>query len=75
VSADGGQHWRETRLGPDLGRYAFRRWSAQVRLARGKAKLAVRAVSRSGETQPAVARWNPAGYMRNVIETLTIEAS
>lgn len=75
VSADGGQHWRETRLGPDLGRYAFRRWSTEVRLARGKAKLAVRAVSRSGETQPAVPRWNPAGYMRNVIETLTIEAS
>lgn len=74
VSADGGRSWRAARLGPDLGRYAFRRWSTNVRLARGKASLAVRAVSRSGETQPSAARWNPAGYMRNVIETTRIEA-
>jgi hypothetical protein len=32
----------------------------------------VRAVNRDGETQPAAATWNPAGYMRNVIETIKV---
>jgi DMSO/TMAO reductase YedYZ molybdopterin-dependent catalytic subunit len=75
VSADGGQSWREARLGPDLGRYAFRRWTTDVRLPRGKAQMAVRATSRTGETQPTAARWNPSGYMRNVVETTTVEVS
>jgi hypothetical protein len=35
----------------------------------------VRAVNRAGETQPAAARWNPAGYMRNVIETTRVNVA
>jgi len=34
----------------------------------------VRATTRSGETQPSESRWNPAGYMRNVIETVWVES-
>ena len=30
--------------------------------------------SRSGETQPLTATWNPAGYMRNVVETVKVVA-
>jgi DMSO/TMAO reductase YedYZ molybdopterin-dependent catalytic subunit len=74
ISSDGGQAWTEANLGPDLGRYSFRPWSAHVQLARGAHVLKVRAVSRSGETQPTEPRWNPSGYMRNVVETLAVDA-
>ena len=29
----------------------------------------------AGETQPLEALWNPAGYMRNVVETLRVTAA
>ncbi|QUD86319.1 SorA family sulfite dehydrogenase catalytic subunit [Phenylobacterium montanum] len=75
VSADGGASWTPARLGPDLGRYAFRPWSAQVRLTAGRHALKVKATSHAGETQPAEQPWNPSGYLRNLIETVTVEAA
>jgi DMSO/TMAO reductase YedYZ molybdopterin-dependent catalytic subunit len=74
VSTDGGKTWRQARLGPDLGKYAYRPWSAQVTLGRGKHALKVRAVNNAGQGQPAEPRWNPSGYMRNVIETVNVTA-
>ncbi|HEY1928900.1 MAG TPA: molybdopterin-dependent oxidoreductase [Caulobacteraceae bacterium] len=75
LSVDDGKTWTGTELGPDLGRYSFRAWSARVQLSPGSCRLKVQAVSRSGETQPLEPRWNPAGYMRNVVETVTVEAA
>jgi DMSO/TMAO reductase YedYZ molybdopterin-dependent catalytic subunit len=75
LSADGGKTWTGTELGPDLGRYSFRTWRTRVQLPPGACRLKVQAVSRSGETQPSEPRWNPAGYMRNVVETVTVEAA
>ena len=75
VSGDGGATWRDAALGEDLGRYSFRGWEAAVPVAAGRTALSVRAVANSGETQPVEQPWNPAGYMRNVIETVTIEAA
>jgi DMSO/TMAO reductase YedYZ molybdopterin-dependent catalytic subunit len=75
LSADGGQTWSGAGLGQDLGRYAFRPWQARLTLPSGKHAIQVQAISRSGETQPAQPRWNPSGYMRNVIETVTVEAA
>jgi DMSO/TMAO reductase YedYZ molybdopterin-dependent catalytic subunit len=74
VSADGGQTWAAAALGVDLGRYSFRPWSTRIKLPPGPSVLVVRALSRQGETQPAQPRWNPAGYMRNVTETVRVEA-
>jgi hypothetical protein len=34
----------------------------------------VRAVNRIGQGQPASALWNPAGYMRNVVESTRVVA-
>jgi hypothetical protein len=34
----------------------------------------VRAVNRVGESQPAEPLWNPAGYLRNVIEHIDVIA-
>jgi sulfite dehydrogenase len=73
-SDDGGREWRETTLGKDLGRYSFREWSTSFAPAKaGKYDLKVKAISRTGESQPPEPRWNPAGYMRNVIETMRVE--
>jgi DMSO/TMAO reductase YedYZ molybdopterin-dependent catalytic subunit len=75
VSTDGGKTWMEAKLGCDLGKYSFREWKLPVKLAAGSHELKVRATSNSGETQPAEPRWNPAGYLRNVVETVRVTAA
>jgi sulfite dehydrogenase (cytochrome) subunit A len=72
VSTDGGKTWANAKLGRDLGKYSFRAWKLPVKLAAGSYDLKVRATSNSGETQPETPRWNPAGYLRNVVETLRV---
>ncbi len=75
VSADGGKTWIEASLGDDLGRYSFREWKASLKLAPGKYRLMVRAANRAGQSQPLEPLWNPAGYMRNVVETTNVIAA
>jgi len=75
VSTDDGKSWSETELGKDLGRYSFREWTASITLNAGPAELKCRAVNRLGETQPMEPLWNPAGYMRNVVETVKVNAA
>jgi sulfite dehydrogenase len=75
VSIDGGKTWQTAQLGQDLGKYSLREWSSQVRLAAGEQELKVRATANDGNTQPMQASWNPAGYMRNVVETVRVTAS
>ncbi|MGJ5095056.1 molybdopterin-dependent oxidoreductase [Bradyrhizobium oligotrophicum] len=75
VSTDGGKNWTDAKLGRDLGKYSFREWKLPVKLAVGAHDLKVRATSNSGETQPETPRWNPAGYLRNVVETVRVTAA
>jgi DMSO/TMAO reductase YedYZ molybdopterin-dependent catalytic subunit len=73
VSADGGRVWRAAALAGDLGRYSFREWTLPfIPRERGPLELKVRATAASGETQPDQATWNPAGYARNVIESIRV---
>lgn len=74
LSADDGKSWKEARLGEDLGRYSFREWRLGVALPAGKHGLKVRAETSAGEVQPLTAGWQPAGYMHNPVETITVEA-
>jgi sulfite dehydrogenase (cytochrome) subunit A len=75
VSADNGQTWTPAQLGKDFGKYSFREWTLPIELAPGNHELRVRATNNAGDTQPTEARWNPAGYLRNVIETVRVTAS
>ncbi|HVZ08625.1 molybdopterin-dependent oxidoreductase [Rhodopila sp.] len=75
LSADGGETWAEARLGDDLGRYSFRAWQAPITLPKGEHTLMVRAINRIGQSQPMQPLWNPAGYMRNVVETVHVKAA
>ncbi|MDE2229861.1 MAG: molybdopterin-dependent oxidoreductase [Alphaproteobacteria bacterium] len=76
LSADGGKTWHTTHLGRDEGRYGFRRWETRFTpAAKGPATLMVRCTNSSGEAQPTQANWNPAGFMRNVIESTPVSVA
>lgn len=74
-SSDGGSTWREATLEEDYGKYSFRRWNARLDATSGTYALAVRATALDGSVQPATAGWNPAGYLRNAIETYRVTVS
>jgi hypothetical protein len=74
VSDDGGMTWRRTQLGTDHGRYSFREWSAVWQAPRaGSYRLMVRAFNTIGESQDSQPLWNPAGYLRNVIQHVDVQ--
>jgi sulfite dehydrogenase len=75
LSSDGGATWRRVQLGSDLGRYSFREWSATwTPPGPGQYRLMVRAFNAIGESQSTQPLWNPAGYLRNVIEHVDVQA-
>ena len=75
-SADGGKTWHATHLGTDEGKYSFRRWETLFTPAvKGNYSLMIRCTSTSGEVQPAQANWNPAGFMRNIIESTPVSVA
>jgi len=76
LSTDGGQSWRRAQLGPDLGRFSFREWSTSwTPPAPGEYRLMVRAFNGIGESQGTQPLWNPAGYLRNVVEHVDVRAA
>jgi len=75
VSVDSGKSWVKAKLGKDLGKYSFREWQLPVTLAAGVHDIKVRATNNAGQVQPMEASWNPAGYLRNVIETVRVTAA
>ena len=75
VSTDDGKSWMDAKLGEDLGKYSFRPWTLPVKLAAGTHEVRVKATNNAGQSQAMKPRWNPAGYMRNVIETTRVTAA
>jgi DMSO/TMAO reductase YedYZ molybdopterin-dependent catalytic subunit len=74
-SADAGSHWQESRLGPDHGKYSFRQWSADLRPSSwGRQTLMVKAFNTAGASQPDRANWNGSGFMRNVVESISVQS-
>ena len=74
-SIDRGQSWRGTQLGKDEGKYGFRQWRTQLTLpAAGEYSLLVRCTNSNGVAQPDTPNWNPAGFMRNVTESIDVIA-
>jgi sulfite dehydrogenase len=76
VSDDGGATWHRAQLGTDLGRYSLREWLATwTPRQAGDYRLLVRAFNGISESQGYELLWNPSGYLRNVIEAITVQAS
>ncbi len=75
-SQDSGSYWQETRLGrTDHGKYSFRTWEISYKPpARGQQVLMVKAVNNAGVSQPDHANWNGGGFMRNLVESVTVQA-
>ena len=75
-SEDAGRTWRAAELGKDLGKYSFREWTIPFTPKQsGAFELKVKATNRIGQSQPMEPLWNPAGYMRNVVETVKVTAT
>jgi DMSO/TMAO reductase YedYZ molybdopterin-dependent catalytic subunit len=73
VSTDNGRTWNETKLGKDLGKYAWIQWTYPWQPKKpGKYTLMVRATNSIGQSQPFAPLWNPAGFMRNNIEKIEV---
>ena len=74
VSTDDGASWRPATMGTDEGKYSFRQWQASFTPQAGTARVMVRCTNSDGLAQPALPNWNPSGFMRNDIETITLTA-
>jgi DMSO/TMAO reductase YedYZ molybdopterin-dependent catalytic subunit len=73
-SANAGSHWQEAQLGHDHGKYSFRQWSVDLRpKLMGRQTLMVRAFNTAGASQPDHANWNGSGFMRNVVESVSVQ--
>jgi sulfite dehydrogenase (cytochrome) subunit A len=73
VSTDGGSTWAAATLGDDLGRFSFRRWRHRFSPGvRGDYRIRSRATAQDGQVQPDSEVWNRGGYMRNVVEEVTV---
>lgn len=71
-----GVAWIDARLGPDHGKYSFRRWDADVPLAGpGPLRLMVRCTNEAGVSQPMAPIWNPSGFMRGQVESVAVEVA
>ena len=71
VSTDGGKTWSTAKLGEDLGKYAFRPWSFELRKS-GKNTVMVNATNMIGQTQTSQLLFNGAGYHNNVMQSITL---
>lgn len=73
LSADAGRSWVPAQLGPDHGRYSFRRFRGALALAPGRHLILARAKNAAGVEQPLGQNWNPSGYNRAGIESVAVE--
>ena len=77
VSGDGGTSWIQATLLEDQGRWAWRRWRAQIELSSGDHEIAARAWDDAANTQPERPEtvWNPKGYANSSWARVRLRAS
>jgi hypothetical protein len=74
-SIDRGKSWHQAQLGKDEGKYGFRQWQTPLTLpAAGEYSVLTRCTNSNGVAQPDTPNWNPAGFMRNVLESIDVTA-
>jgi hypothetical protein len=73
VSTDGCATWSPARLeAPELGRWAWRRWTFAWSAEPGEHELACRARDASGGEQPLEPAWNVGGYANNAVQRVRV---
>jgi DMSO/TMAO reductase YedYZ molybdopterin-dependent catalytic subunit len=73
VSTDGGQGWRDAKLGEAPSRYAWREWEATITPTGGPLVLLARAVTSAGVTQPLHEVRTALGYENNAARPVRVE--
>jgi DMSO/TMAO reductase YedYZ molybdopterin-dependent catalytic subunit len=74
VSSDSGATWQPARLVGEQQRYTWRRFEHRFTAERAGSYLILsRATDARGVVQPAVAYWNPSGYLWNQYDAVRIE--
>lgn len=74
ISTDNGASWRPARLTGEHAKYAWRRFEFEFNAPRPESYLILsRATDARGNVQPAVAQWNPSGYLWNQYDAIRIE--
>lgn len=75
-SFDNGKSWSAATLGKDEGKYSFRRWETHFTApGKGSYTLVARCTNANGVAQPDRPNWNPAGFMRNIVESIPVTAA
>ncbi len=76
VSMDAGASWERARLTGEHERYAWRRFEHTF-TAKGPQTITLlsRATDANGVVQPAVAHWNPSGYLWNQYDVVRVEVA
>jgi DMSO/TMAO reductase YedYZ molybdopterin-dependent catalytic subunit len=73
VSDDDGATWSAAQVEPpELGRWAWQRWSFTWDATPGEHVLACRARDAAGETQPLEPTWNVGGYANNAVQRVRV---
>jgi DMSO/TMAO reductase YedYZ molybdopterin-dependent catalytic subunit len=73
LSVDGGATWQDARLDPpELGPWAWRRWSSDWDAGPGRHVLACRARDAAGNAQASEPRWNVGGYANNEVQRVVV---
>jgi sulfite oxidase len=74
LSIDNGATWVNARLGKERERYAWQSFEHQFEItASGSYLIMSRATDDQGRIQPVAPKWNPSGYLWNVIERVRID--
>ena len=73
VSTDGGASWSAAQVDPpELGPWAWRRWTFEWDASPGEHTLACRATDAAGNTQPLEPEWNVGGYANNAVQRIRV---
>ena len=77
VSHDFGVSWQPCQLSKPRNKYAWQRWSVQVKLPeKGYYEIWARATDHKGRMQPMIVPgWNPEGYCNNAMHRIAIKAT
>lgn len=75
ISTDGGANWSAATLGQERAHYAWRLWRHEWIAKAGDYSILSRATDSRGRTQPAVAEWNPSGYLYNAIDEVKVHVA
>jgi DMSO/TMAO reductase YedYZ molybdopterin-dependent catalytic subunit len=74
ISTDNGGTWHPAKLTGEMARFSWRRFEFTFQAAKAESVLLLsRATDSKGNVQPAVAQWNPSGYLWNQYDSVRIE--